>query len=86
MTINTIAGDDILSAAETGAALTITGSSTAEAGQTVTVTLNGTNYTGTVQTDGSWSRVPQADVSALDRQQLHRERGGERQSRKPGLG
>ncbi len=64
--INTIAGDDILNAAEAGAALTITGSSTAEAGQTVTVTLNGENYTGTVQTDGSWSvSVPPADVSAL---------------------
>ncbi|HAX9850416.1 TPA: Ig-like domain-containing protein [Escherichia coli] len=66
VTINTIAGDDILNTAEAGAALTITGSSTAEAGQTVTVTLNGENYTGTVQTDGSWSvSVPQADVSAL---------------------
>ncbi|HDP6911148.1 BapA-related adhesin SiiEA [Escherichia coli] len=66
VTINTIAGDDILNAAEAGAALTITGSSTAEAGQTVTVTLNGENYTGTVQTDGSWSvSVPPADVSAL---------------------
>ena len=64
--INTIAGDDILNAAEAGAALTIIGSSTAEAGQTVTVTLNGTNYTGTVQTDGSWSvSVPPADLSAL---------------------
>ena len=66
LTINTIATDDILNAAEAGAALTITGSSTAEAGQTVTVTLNGENYTGTVQTDGSWSvSVPPADVSAL---------------------
>ncbi|MEF6841293.1 Ig-like domain-containing protein [Escherichia coli] len=66
VTINTIAGDDILNAAEAGSALTITGSSTAEAGQTVTVTLNGENYTGTVQTDGSWSvSVPPADVSAL---------------------
>lgn len=66
VTINTIAGDDILNAAEAGAALTITGSSTAEAGQTVTVTLNGATYTGTVQTDGSWSvSVPPADVSAL---------------------
>ncbi|NJW93813.1 Ig-like domain-containing protein [Escherichia coli] len=64
--INTIAGDDILNAAEAGAALTITGSNTAEAGQTVTVTLNGENYTGTVQTDGSWSvSVPPADLSAL---------------------
>ncbi|EPB2923732.1 TPA: Ig-like domain-containing protein [Escherichia coli] len=66
VTINTIAGDDILNAAEAGAALTITGSSTAEAGQTVTVTLNGANYTGTVQTDGNWSvSVPTADLSAL---------------------
>ena len=66
VTINTIAGDDILNAAEAGAALTITGSSTAEVGQTVTVTLNGANYTGTVQTDGSWSvSVPPADLSAL---------------------
>ena len=66
VTINTIAGDDILNAAEAGTALTINGSSTAEAGQTVTVTLNGANYTGTVQTDGSWSvSVPPADLSAL---------------------
>ncbi|HAU8007183.1 TPA: Ig-like domain-containing protein [Escherichia coli] len=66
VTINIIAGDDILNATEAGAALTITGSSTAEAGQTVTVTLNGANYTGTVQTDGSWSvSVPSADLSAL---------------------
>ncbi|HBA9120291.1 TPA: Ig-like domain-containing protein [Escherichia coli] len=66
VTINTIAGDDILNAAEAGAALTITGSSTAEAGQTVTVTLNGANYTGTVQTDGNWSvSVPSADLSTL---------------------
>ncbi|EGE0248297.1 adhesin [Escherichia coli] len=66
VTINTIAGDDILNAAEAGTALTITGSSTAEVGQTVTVTLNGANYTGTVQTDGSWSvSVPPTALSAL---------------------
>ena len=66
VSINAITADDVINAAEKGAALTITGSSTAEAGQTVTVTLNGENYTGTVQTDGSWSvSVPQADVSAL---------------------
>ncbi|EGP6110062.1 Ig-like domain-containing protein [Escherichia coli] len=66
VTINAIAGDDILNAAEVGTALTITGSSTAEAGQTVTVTLNGANYTGTVQTDGSWSvSVPPSALSAL---------------------
>ncbi|HBA4825538.1 TPA: Ig-like domain-containing protein [Escherichia coli] len=66
ITINTLSTDDVINAAEAGAALTITGSSTAEAGQTVTVTLNGENYTGTVQTDGSWSvSVPPADLSAL---------------------
>ncbi|HCT5540897.1 TPA: Ig-like domain-containing protein [Escherichia coli] len=64
--INTIATDDILNAAEAGNPLTISGSSTAEAGQTVTVTLNGVTYTGTVQADGSWSvSVPTADLSNL---------------------
>ncbi|NAG22243.1 Ig-like domain-containing protein, partial [Escherichia coli] len=66
LTINTIATDDILNAAEAGAALTITGSSTAEAGQTVTVTLNGVNYSGNVQADGSWSvSVPTGDLANL---------------------
>ncbi len=64
--INTIASDDILNAAEAGNPLTISGSSTAEAGQTVTVTLNGVTYTGTVQADGGWSvSVPTADLSNL---------------------
>ncbi|MCZ5551381.1 hypothetical protein O5707_07270 [Escherichia coli] len=44
-----------LNADEAGSALTISGTSTAEAGQTVTVTLNGVNYSGNVQADGSWS-------------------------------
>ncbi|HBE5262548.1 TPA: Ig-like domain-containing protein [Escherichia coli] len=66
LAINTIATDDILNAAEAGNPLTISGSSTAEAGQTVTVTLNGVTYTGTVQADGSWSvSVPTADLSNL---------------------
>lgn len=65
VTINTIASDDILNAAEAGSALTISGTSTAEAGQTVTVTLNGVNYSGNVQADGSWSvGIPAANVSA----------------------
>ncbi len=64
VTINTIATDDILNADEAGSALTISGTSTAEAGQTVTVTLNGVNYSGNVQANGSWSvGVPAADVS-----------------------
>ncbi|EFE3482089.1 Ig-like domain-containing protein [Escherichia coli] len=66
LAINTIATDDILNAAEAGNPLTISGSSTVEAGQTVTVTLNGVTYTGTVQADGSWSvSVPTADLSNL---------------------
>ncbi len=66
LTINTIATDDILNAAEAGNPLTISGSSSAEAGQTVTVTLNGVTYTGTVLADGSWSvSVPTADLSNL---------------------
>ncbi|EIG2139071.1 Ig-like domain-containing protein [Escherichia coli] len=66
LAINTIATDDILNAAEAGNPLTISGSSSAEAGQTVTVTLNGVTYSGTVLADGSWSvSVPTADLSNL---------------------
>ncbi|EOJ6646816.1 Ig-like domain-containing protein [Escherichia coli] len=66
VTINTIAADDILNAAEAGSALTISGTSTAEAGQTVTVTLNGVDYSGNVQSDGSWSvSVPTGDLANL---------------------
>lgn len=66
VTINTIATDDILNADEAGSALTISGTSTAEAGQTVTVTLNGVNYSGNVQADGSWSvSVPTGDLANL---------------------
>ncbi|EPO2651121.1 Ig-like domain-containing protein, partial [Escherichia coli] len=37
-----------------------------EAGQTVTVTLNGVNYSGNVQADGSWSvSVPTGDLANL---------------------
>lgn len=66
LTINTIASDDILNAAEAGSPLTISGTSTAETGQTVSVTLNGATYTGTVQADGSWSvSVPTSALGAL---------------------
>ncbi|WP_318591368.1 Ig-like domain-containing protein [Enterobacter kobei] len=66
VTINTIAGDDILNAAEARSDLTVSGTSTAEAGQTVTVLLNGKDYTATVSADGSWTlNVPAADVAAL---------------------
>ncbi|AEN64778.1 type 1 secretion target domain-containng protein [Enterobacter soli] len=66
VTINTIASDDILNAAEVQSDLTVSGTSTAEAGQTVTVSLNGKDYTTTVGTNGSWTLdVPAADLAAL---------------------
>ncbi|RTO93415.1 Ig-like domain-containing protein [Enterobacter roggenkampii] len=66
VTINTLATDDILNAAEAKSDLTVSGSSTAESGQTVTVSLNGKDYTTTVSADGSWTlNVPASDVAAL---------------------
>ncbi|SAF42035.1 type 1 secretion target domain-containng protein [Enterobacter cloacae] len=66
VTINTLANDDILNAAEVQADLTVSGTSTAEAGQTVTVSLNGKDYTTTVSADGSWTlNVPAADLAGL---------------------
>ncbi|MFY7036218.1 MULTISPECIES: Ig-like domain-containing protein [Enterobacter cloacae complex] len=66
VTISTIAGDDVLNAAEAQSDLTVSGTSTAEAGQTVTVSLNGKDYTTTVGADGSWTlTVPAADAAAL---------------------
>ncbi|VED37039.1 adhesin for cattle intestine colonization [Escherichia coli] len=66
VTINTIASDNIINASEAAAGVTVSGTSTAETGQTLTVTLNGTNYQTTVQADGSWSlTLPASDLTAL---------------------
>jgi len=66
VTVNTLAADDILNAAEAKSDLTVSGTTTAEAGQTVTVTLNGKDYTTTAGADGSWTlSVPAADLAAL---------------------
>ncbi|MDL4620142.1 Ig-like domain-containing protein [Citrobacter amalonaticus] len=66
ITISTIAADDILNASEAQADLVITGTTTAPAGQTVTVTINGNSYTALVQANGSWSvTVPAAAAGAL---------------------
>ncbi|MDH5023071.1 Ig-like domain-containing protein [Enterobacter asburiae] len=66
VTINTLATDDILNAAEAQSDLTVSGTTTAEAGQTVTVSLNGKDYTTTVSADGSWTlNVPAADLASL---------------------
>ncbi|MEG5548519.1 Ig-like domain-containing protein [Enterobacter wuhouensis] len=66
VTVNTLAADDILNAAEAKSDLTVSGTTTAEAGQTVTVTLNGKDYTTTAGADGSWTlNVPAADLAGL---------------------
>ncbi|WP_213706422.1 Ig-like domain-containing protein, partial [Citrobacter freundii] len=66
VTISTLAADDILNATEAQSDLAISGTSTAEAGQTVTVSLNGKNYTTTVGANGSWTlNVPAVDLAGL---------------------
>jgi DNA-binding protein YbaB/ribosomal 50S subunit-recycling heat shock protein len=66
VTINTISHDNMLNAAEAAQDLTLSGTSTAEAGQTVTVTFNGNQYTAQVQADGSWTLdVPAADLAGI---------------------
>ncbi len=55
VTIATVAGDDIINNAEQLAGQTISGTTTAEVGQTVTVTFNGQSWTATVGSGGSWS-------------------------------
>ncbi|MEI7179295.1 Ig-like domain-containing protein [Pectobacterium carotovorum] len=65
--INIIASDNLLSRAESLQSLAISGNTAnVPAGQTVTVTLNGKNYTTTVAADGSWTlQVPSADLQLL---------------------
>ncbi|NVO57776.1 adhesin [Rhodobacteraceae bacterium B1Z28] len=65
LSIDSFSDGPIMSAAEQGTDLTITGSTTAEDGQTVTVTMNGQSYTGTASS-GGWSvTVPAANLTAL---------------------
>lgn len=70
--INTVAGDDVINAAELAAGQSISGSVVnAEAGNTVTVTLGGKTYTATVQSDLTWSvNVTQAELTALGNGEL----------------
>ena len=66
MSIGTLSVDDMLNAAEAQQPLTVHGSSSAEAGQTVTVTLGGKTYTALVGSDGTWTLdVPAADLAVL---------------------
>ena len=54
--VDTVAGDDIVNSIEHGQALVITGGSSGlNAGAPLTITINGTAYSATVQADGSWS-------------------------------
>ncbi|MDA7963995.1 Ig-like domain-containing protein [Ruegeria sp.] len=65
LSIDSFSDGAVMSAAEQGTDLTISGSTTAEDGQTVTVTLNGQSYTGAAS-GGGWSvTVPAADLGAL---------------------
>ncbi|MDU7098663.1 MAG: Ig-like domain-containing protein, partial [Enterobacter sp.] len=67
LSVDTLAQDNIINAAEHSQPLTLTGKTTAEAGQIVTVTLNGKNYNATVGSDGTWSVTLAADdVQALN--------------------
>lgn len=64
VTVAQAAGDGILNAAEQGQALTLSG--TSEGLATVVVTLNGVDYTATVDGDGNWEAiVPAEDLQAL---------------------
>nr|WP_313853336.1 Ig-like domain-containing protein [Winslowiella toletana] len=66
LTIGVISENNVLNAAEAGRDLTLSGTSTAEAGQTVTVTFNGREYSTGVQADGSWTLdVPAADLAGI---------------------
>ena len=55
ITLDNLTSDNIINAAEAQQDLALSGTSTAEPGQTVTVTLNGKTYQTTVQTDGTGS-------------------------------
>ncbi|MGG4604805.1 retention module-containing protein [Paenalcaligenes sp. Me131] len=65
--IDTIAGDDVINKAESESDVTITGTvgKDVKAGDTVTVTVNGTDYTTTVNTDGkTWAvNVPGTELA-----------------------
>ncbi|HEC1651542.1 TPA: Ig-like domain-containing protein, partial [Yersinia enterocolitica] len=67
LSISSISDDNFINRAESTQDVVIKGVSThVEAGRTVTVTLNGKDYTGQVQSDGSWQvTVLAADVSNL---------------------
>lgn len=84
ITINTIASDDTLNVSEAGAGITISGTTTAQAGQTLTVTLNNNTYQTTILADGTERERSGNGFKRINRQQLYRDCDGERQSEQPG--
>lgn len=62
LTFNPLAGDDIINAMASDSPVIISGAASADAaGHTVTLTLNGVNYTASVLSDGTWSAIVPAD-------------------------
>lgn len=66
LTVNTVFGDGVLSAADLASNQTLSGTSSLSAGSTVSATLNGLTYTTKVVSGGNWSiSVPKADLAAI---------------------
>ncbi|SNR95499.1 Ig-like domain-containing protein [Pseudomonas segetis] len=67
VTINSVAGDDVINASEHNQALEITGGTSGLAGgEVIRVSLEGRIYATTVNADGSWGlTIPRGDVAAL---------------------
>ncbi|WP_072193734.1 Ig-like domain-containing protein [Pantoea stewartii] len=66
LTVNTVFGDGVLSAADLSTNQTISGSSSLSAGATVSATLNGVTYSTKVVSGGGWTiSVPKADLLSI---------------------
>ncbi|WP_269500261.1 beta strand repeat-containing protein, partial [Castellaniella sp. S9] len=69
ITVDSITADNVVNAAESGASVDVTGAVDGEfnAGDTVTLTVNNTEYTGTIAANGSWAiAVAGSDLAASD--------------------
>ncbi|WP_150318168.1 Ig-like domain-containing protein, partial [Enterobacter hormaechei] len=68
VTINTVAGDDVINIAEHGQAQIISGTATgASVGDKLVITIGSNQYTTTVGARGNWSvGVPASVISALN--------------------
>ncbi|WP_459820583.1 hypothetical protein, partial [Escherichia coli] len=66
ISINPIAGDDVINATKKGSDLTLSGPRDQPAGTAIPVTRNGQNYSATPGASGNWGvTVPASAVSAL---------------------